>query len=79
MINKTIWKDLDEKDIDKGFDNDWKLEFETIFASKTVGGTKTAKDQTVQARKYQIYILYICDYYIKLCYYKIAIKLNLIL
>jgi len=79
MINKTIWKDLDEKDIDKGFDNDWKLEFETIFASKTVGGTKTAKDQTVQARKYQIYILYIYDYYIKLCYYKIAIKLNLIL
>jgi len=51
MISKTIWKDLDEKDIDKGFDNDWKLEFETIFASKTVGGTKTAKDQTIQAPK----------------------------
>jgi len=50
MISKTIWKDLDEKDIDKSFDNDWKLEFETIFASKTIGGTKTAKDQTVQAR-----------------------------
>jgi len=52
MISKTIWKDLDEKDIDKNFDDTWKLEFETIFASKTVGGTKTAKDQTIQARKY---------------------------
>jgi len=51
MINKTIWKDLDEKEIDKSFDNDWKLEFETIFASKVVGGTKTTKDQTVQAPK----------------------------
>jgi len=51
MISKTIWKDLDEKDIDKNFDDTWKLEFETIFASKTVGGTKTAKDQTIQAPK----------------------------
>eukprot|EP00833_Pecoramyces_ruminatium_P011020 jgi/Orpsp1_1/1185052/evm.model.c7180000092151.1 len=51
MINKTIWKDLDEKDIGDSFDNDWKIEFETIFASKVPGGTKTAKDQTVQAPK----------------------------
>ncbi|ORX83965.1 FH2-domain-containing protein [Anaeromyces robustus] len=51
MISKTFWKDIDEKDIDKSFDNDWKLEFENIFASKVVGGTKTAKDQTVQAPK----------------------------
>jgi hypothetical protein len=52
-VNKTIWKDLDEKDIDKGnnFDQDWRLEFETIFASKAPGGTKAAKDQTMQAPK----------------------------
>ncbi|ORY14842.1 actin-binding FH2 [Neocallimastix californiae] len=41
-VNKTIWKDLDEKDIEKGnnFDQDWRMEFETIFSSNATRAKK---------------------------------------
>ena len=70
-VNKTIWKDLDEKDIEKGnnFDQDWRMEFETIFSSNATRGTKTGSKYTCN-----ICYIYIYKYYYNIYKFKNLLK-----